>query len=223
MSIKKIEPLLILCIGLMLAGFAAADETYGAYPTNPTQVPTPAPTTTTNYVSGQTTAYTTTTTPASSTGTVAPGVVAVSGASAMSAIYSTAAPPATQQNTILAYDIQTAPPSYVYYSGSSLPWASFYQVFPANSPSLWISTYSGWAWYATCPVGCWLPELMYVPVTGTMKLYDLYPDGTTRYNSYGFVTQGYKLRWMRADAPGRYLTMLTISDIPSNYVTIDAA
>jgi hypothetical protein len=72
-------------------------------------------------------------------------------------------------------------------------------------------------------VGSWVQVLMYVPVTGTMKTYDLYPDGNSRYNSYGFASPGYKYRWFNANAPGRYITMLTIADIPSNYITIDVA
>jgi len=64
---------------------------------------------------------------------------------------------------------------------------------------------------------------MFVPVKGAMKVYDLYPDGTTRYYSYGFTTTGYKVRWFRADTPGRYMTILTISDIPSNYIIMDVA
>jgi hypothetical protein len=56
-----------------------------------------------------------------------------------------------------------------------------------------------------------------------MKVYDLYPDGTTRYYSYGFASPGYKIRWFRADTPGRYITMLTIADIPSNYIIMDVA
>ncbi|MGV8126213.1 MAG: hypothetical protein ACP5PV_03260 [Methanothrix sp.] len=149
--------------------------------------------------------------------------VTTSDVSTVTAIYSTQAPPATQQNVLLTYDIQTAPPAAVYYSGSYLPWTSFYQVFPASSPALWISSNVGWSWYATCPVGAWMQELMYVPVTGNMKVYDLYPDGTTRYYSYGFATPGYKLRWFRADMPGRFITMLTIADIPSNYIIMDVA
>jgi hypothetical protein len=94
---------------------------------------------------------------------------------------------------------------------------------PCELPALWIASSVGWSWYATCPVGGWIQELMYVPVTGAMKVYDLYPDGTTKYYSYGFATPGYKYRWFRADTPGRYITMLTIADIPSNYIVIDVA
>ena len=237
---KALLALWALCIGISLFGLAIGQNTYDAYPGAPTpvttQIPTPAPTAET-----QTTipSQVQTTVPASNqmqpTSIVAPSaaqqqqtavmttpVVSSSSATA-TAVYSAQAPPATQQNVLLAYDVQTAPPSAVYYSGSYLPWTSFYQVFSANAPALWISSSLGWAWYATSPAGSWVQELMYVPVTGSMKVYDLYPDGTTRYVNYGFATPGYKLRWFRADTPGRYMTMVTIADIPSNYIIVDAA
>jgi len=231
---RQFKPLLVLCIlclGLLLTGMVVAQEgTYGAYPGAPTQVPTPTttPVTTPTTVTAYPTQPTTVTTipvvqPAATTETIVTNPVTTSNPSTVTAVYYTQAPPVAQQNALLTYDIQTAPPATVYYSGSYLPWTSFYQVFPANSPALWIASSVGWSWYATCPVGGWMQELMYVPVTGTMKVYDLYPDGTTRYYSYGFATPGYKYRWFRADTPGRYLTMLTIADIPSNYITIDAA
>jgi len=206
-----------------------ADETYGAYPGAPTQIPTPTPAATPTMPSTvqPTVPSTMTTSPVVPTTTsmaaVSTSPVTTSDVGTVTAVYSTQAPPATQQNVLLTYDIQTAPPAAVYYSGSYLPWTSFYQVFPASSPALWISSNVGWSWYATCPVGAWMQELMYVPVTGNMKVYDLYPDGTTRYYSYGFATPGYKLRWFRADMPGRFITMLTIADIPSNYIIMDVA
>ena len=235
---RQHKPWLVLCIsflGLLLTGVVLADETYGAYPGEPTQVPTPTPTQTTVPTTVQTTApsayptqptavaTTPTAQPAATTTAVMATPVAASNTGTVTAVYSTQAPPVAQQNVLLTYDVQTAPPAAVYYSGSYLPWTSFYQVFPANSPALWIASSVGWSWYATCPVGGWMQELMYVPVTGTMKVYDLYPDGTTRYYSYGFASPGYKLRWFRADTPGRYITMLTIADIPSNYIIIDSA
>lgn len=229
---RQFKPLLalcVLCFGLLLMGGAVADETYGAYPGAPTQIPTPTPAATPTMPSTvqPTVPSTITTSPVVPTTTpmaaVSTSPVTTSDVSTVTAIYSTQAPPATQQNVLLTYDIQTAPPAAVYYSGSYLPWTSFYQVFPASSPALWISSNVGWSWYATCPVGAWMQELMYVPVTGNMKVYDLYPDGTTRYYSYGFATPGYKLRWFRADMPGRFITMLTIADIPSNYIIMDVA
>jgi len=229
---RQFKPLLalcVLCFGLLLMGGAVADETYGAYPGAPTQIPTPTPAATPTMPSTvqPTVPSTMTTSPVVPTTTsmaaVSTSPVTTSDVGTVTAVYSTQAPPATQQNVLLTYDIQTAPPAAVYYSGSYLPWTSFYQVFPASSPALWISSNVGWSWYATCPVGAWMQELMYVPVTGNMKVYDLYPDGTTRYYSYGFATPGYKLRWFRADMPGRFITMLTIADIPSNYIIMDVA
>jgi hypothetical protein len=231
---RQLKPLLVLCIlclGLLLTGMVVAaqdNETYGAYLDAPTQVPTPAPVTTPTTVTPYPTQPTTVTTtpvvqPAATTEAIVTNPVTTSNPSTVTAVYYTQAPPVVQQNVLLTYDIQTAPPATVYYSGSYMPWTSFYQVFPANSPALWIASSVGWSWYATCPVGGWMQELMYVPVTGTMKVYDLYPDGTTRYYSYGFAAPGYKYRWFQVDTPGRYLTMLTIADIPSNYITIDAA
>jgi len=216
-EIKLTFALCILCLGLLLSGIVGAEDTYGAYPGAPSQVTTPEPTQTT-------------VTTAASTETQIPQTGAymaqptTTTTNTVTALYSTQAPPVTQQNVVLTYDIQTAaPPAAVYYSGSYLPWTSFYQVFPKNSPALWISSTAGWSWYANCPVGGWVQELMFVPVTGTMKVYDLYPDGTTRYYTYGLATPGYKVRWFRADTPGRYMTMLTISDIPSNYIIMDVA
>jgi hypothetical protein len=227
---KQLFVLCMLCLGLFAIAGAQAQDTYGAYPTAPTQLPTPTPTTTqtslpTIVQPTMPTAATSTTVVPTTTTTAAVTTVPVttSTVGTVTAVYSTQAPPVTQQNVLLTYDIQTAPPAAVYYSGSYLPWTSFYQVFPASSPALWISSNVGWSWYATCPIGAWMQELMFVPVTGTMKVYDLYPDGTTRYYSYGFATPGYKLRWFRADTPGRYITMLTIADIPSNYIIMDVA
>jgi hypothetical protein len=231
-EVKSLTVLCTLCLGLLAIGIAAADD-YQAYPTIPTNVPTsntqlPTPGTTTATTSSGVSATSSVVQASTSTGMLPTSAVVASSASTSSAstitaLYSSQAPAASQQNSLLAYDIQTAPPSAVYYSGSYLPWTSFYQVFPASSPALWITSSAGWSWYAVAPLGGWVQELMYVPVTGTMKVYDLYPDGTTRYNSYGFVDQGYKYRWFYANSQGRFLTMLTVSDIPSNYITIDVA
>ena len=228
---KPLPVLCVLCIGLLSTGMVVAQDegTYGAYPGAPVPTPMPASvtgqTTVTSAYPTQPTTVTTTPTIQSSvtTGAVVTNPVTTSSPSTVTAVYYTQAPPVTQQNVLLTYNIQTAPPIAVYYSGSYIPWTSFYQVFPANSPALWITSSMGWSWYATCPVGGWVQELMYVPVTGTMKFYDLYPDGTTKYYSYGFATPGYKYRWFNANMPGRYITMLTIADIPSNYIIIDVA
>ncbi|MDD1753433.1 MAG: hypothetical protein LUQ38_10150 [Methanotrichaceae archaeon] len=146
---------------------------------------------------------------------------ATMGASAATAIYSTNPPPANQQNVLLSYNTQAAPPEAVYYSGTYVPWATFHQTFPASSPLLWVATSGGWSWYATCPLGSWIQNLMYVPATGPIKLYELYPDGSTRLDSTAWTGPGYKYIWFYADTPGRHITVFTIYDNPSNYITID--
>jgi hypothetical protein len=141
--------------------------------------------------------------------------------STITAISTTQAPPVTQQKVLLSYNVQTAPPTAVYFSGTFMPWASFYQVFPSNTPALWVASSAGWSWYATCPVGGWVQNLMYVPYTGTMKLYEFYPSGIIKLYSYGFHTPGYKYIWFYADTPGRHISLFTVFDKPSNYIVID--
>lgn len=226
---KALLFLYLLCLGTMLSGIVLADdqsgqtETYGAYPGAPvsTPSPTPAPSTVTPASSVVTPAPVEQPTAYTAPSTAYPGPL--TSTSTVTAIYTAQAPPMTQQNTILSYDIQTAPPAAVYYSGSFMPWTSFYQVFPRSSPALWISSSAGWSWYATCPIGGWAQELMYIPTTGSMKVYELNPDGTTKYYSYGWVSPGYNYAWFNADTPGRHIEVVTLSDIPSNYIVIDVA
>lgn len=235
---KALLTLSILCLGFVLTGIVVADdqsgqgETYGAYPGAPTPVigqPT------------QTTPVMTTVPAQSGSVTVQKSVTSVTNgkpvvqlgtggrtsstvsSSTVTAVYSTQAPPATQQNVLMSYNVQTAPPAAVYFSGTYMPWTSFNQVFPTNTPALWVASSAGWSWYATCPVGGWVQDLMYVPYTGTMKLYEFYPDGTVKLYSYGFATPGYYYIWFYADTPGRHITLFTIYDKPSNYITIDVA
>ncbi|MGV8126212.1 MAG: hypothetical protein ACP5PV_03255 [Methanothrix sp.] len=225
----------IFCLLIALVGIAAVegDETYGAYPGAPQSVTQPTPAT-----------VVTTTTPGPTTTTVVENTVTNSvqtgktgmpvaqlgsvgrtsntvSSSTITATYTTQAPPVTQQKVLLNYDVKATPPTAVYYSGTFMPWPSFSQVFPANSPALWVASSAGWSWAATCPTGGWIQNLMYVPYTGTMKLYEFYPDGSIKLYSYGFATPGYKYIWFYADTPGRHITLFTIYDKPSNYITID--
>ena len=244
---KTLVILNILCLGFVLIGVVAAQgsdqsnqsETYGAYqgaptpvvgqPTQTTMVSTPTQglVTTVPTQSGSVTVQKSVTSvvtgkPVVQLGSVGRTSSTVS-SSTITAVYSTQAPPAVQQNVLVPYNVQTAPPTAVYFSGTYMPWASFNQVFPASSPALWVASSAGWSWYATCPVGGWVQDLMYVPYTGTMKLYEFYPDGTVKLYSYGFATPGYKYIWFYADTPGRHITLFTIFDKPSNYITIDVA
>jgi hypothetical protein len=223
----------VLCLFIALAGIVLADgqsdETYGAYPgapqpvagqpTQTTLVSTTTPGPTTTVVEKSVTSVQTGK-PLIQLGSVGRTASTVS-SSTITATYTTQAPPVTQQKVLLNYDVQTAPPTTVYYSGSFMPWTSFNQVFSAKSPALWLTSSAGWSWYATCPVGGWIQNLMYVPYTGTMKLYEFYPDGSIKLYSYGFAAPGYKYIWFYADTPGRHVTLFTIFDKPSNYINID--
>jgi hypothetical protein len=221
--LKALLLLSILCLCMVLAGIVSAegdqgDGTYGAYPGAPISVvgqPTPGQTTVveksvTSIQTGK---------PVIQLGSV--GRTSSTVSSTITATYTNQAPPATQQSVLLPYSVQTAPPTAVYYSGTFMPWASFNQIFPAKSPALWVASSAGWSWDARCPVGGWIQNLMYVPYTGTMKLYEFYPDGSIKLYSYGFATPGYKYIWFYADTPGRHITLFTIFDKPSNYISID--
>jgi hypothetical protein len=189
---------ILTVFGIMLSGLVAAldqTETYGAYPGGP--IPS---------VPSEQIAY------------AYPGGL---GGSTATAIYSTNSPPAGQQNILLSYNVETAPPEAVYYGGTYVPWTTFYQTFPASSPVLWVPTSGGWSWYATCPLGCWIQNLMYIPATGPIKFYELYPDGSTRLEWSGLTESGYHYIWFYADTPGRHIAIFTIYDDPSNYITID--
>lgn len=226
----------ILFLSISLAGIVLAGDdqtglgTFGAYPGAP-QSASGLPTQTT-VVSTTTPGTATTVVQESVTSTVQTGksVIPLGSvgrtsntvtSSKITATYTTQAPPVTQQKVLLNYDVLTAPPTAVYYSGTFMPWASFSQTFPANSPALWVASSAGWSWYATCPTGGWIQNLMYVPYTGTMKMYEFYPDGTIKLYSYGFNTPGYKYIWFYADTPGRHMSLFTLFDKPSNYITID--
>jgi len=224
----------ILCLFIALIGVALADggneETYGAYPTAPQSVSgqpvqsavasTTVPGATTTVVEKSTTSSVQTGKPVIQLGSVGKPSNTVT-SSTVTATYTTQAPPTSQQNVLLNYDVQAATPTAVYYSGTFMPWTSFSQAFPSNLPALWVTSSAGWSWYATCPTGGWIQNLMYVPYTGTMKLYEFYPDGTIKLYSYGFTSPGYKYIWFYADTPGRHVTLFTIYDKPSNYITID--
>ena len=240
-NLAKGSLLSLLCLGIALAGivlvgFASAadnqgDETYDAYPGGPQPVSgqqaqativsttTPGQTATT-VVQESVTSTVNTGKPLIQIGSVG-RAESVTTNSKITATYTTQAPPVTEQKVLLNYNVQTAPPTAVYYSGTFMPWASFSQTFQANSPLLWVASSAGWSWQATCPVGGWIQNLMYVPYTGTMKMYEFYPDGTVKLYSYGFNNPGYKYIWFYADTPGRHVSLFTIFDKPSNYITID--
>lgn len=139
------------------------------------------------------------------------------------AAYATTAPPVAEQNSLIAYDVAASPPTAVYYGGSLIPWASFYPSFRGTTPMLWVLTRGGWNIYATCPIGGWARYLMYIPYSGSLKMYEIYPDTSVRFYNYGWSSPGYKYLWFFADTPGRHISFITLTDRPSNCVTIDVS
>jgi len=139
----------------------------------------------------------------------------------VSAYYTTTPPPSTEQGALITYDVMRAPPASVYYRGTHVPWNTFSTTFPKSSPAFWVRTYSGWSWYASCPLFGWVQELMYIPRTGTLKVYEIYPSGQTKMYSYGWASPGYKYIWFYGDVPGRHIAIFTVSDKPSNAVVVD--
>ena len=149
------------------------------------------------------------------------GVYETSYDSTVGAYYTTVAPPVAEQKALITYNTVAAPPTAVYYQGAYVPWTTFTVTFPRTSPAFWVSTFSGWSWYAVCPFHGWVRELMYVPKTGTLKVYEIYPSGQTRFYNYGWASPGYKYIWFYGDSPGRHIAIFTVSDTPSNAVTVD--
>ena len=131
------------------------------------------------------------------------------------------APQSSDQQTLLAYNILANQPGSVFYNQVMQPWQTFVSSFPKNMPAFWINTQPGWQWYATCSIGGWAQEIMFIPRTGTLGAYEIYPDRTTKYYSYGYATPGYHYIWFNGDTPGRHTSIITVDNIPSNAVAID--
>ena len=212
---------LIFCLGLLVGNTYAQDEQYPAaaagFPTDSSIASFGA--------AGFPTGSSEAAFAASDAGfpTAASGFAAAAGVptgSSEAAFYTTIAPPATQQNVLLTYDVAASPPAAVYYGGSYIPYSTFALGLP-KTPQFWVLTRQGWGVYATCPLGGWARYLMYVPYTGNLKMYELYPDTTVRFYNYGWATRGYKYLWFIGDMPGRHISFITVTDRPSNYVTID--
>ena len=109
----------------------------------------------------------------------------------------------------------------MYYNQVMQPWGTFVSIFPKNMAMLWVNTQVGWQWYATCPLGGWAQMIMFVPQTGSLGLYEVYPDRTVKYYDYGYATPGYHYIWFNGDTPGRHTLFITVEKIPSNSVAFD--
>lgn len=137
------------------------------------------------------------------------------------AAYTQAAPPASERQTLLTYNTAAGQMQPVYYSGTYVPWSSFTGGYPGSYPLFWAASQSGWSWYASLPLGAWVQELMFIPVAGSVKVYEIYPTGMTQLTDFGFASPGYKYIWFNGDTAGKHITIFTVGDLPSNAVTID--
>jgi hypothetical protein len=131
------------------------------------------------------------------------------------------APRYPDQQTLLTYDILANQPDSVFFNQVTQPWQTFASSFPKNMPAFWVKTQTGWQWSATCPLDGWAQEIMFIPHTGTLGAYEIYPDRTTKYYTYGYATPGYHYIWFHGDAPGRHMSIITVDNMPSNAVAID--
>jgi len=62
---------------------------------------------------------------------------------------------------------------------------------------------------------------MFIPQTGSLGVYEVYPDRNTKYYDYGYATPGYHYIWFNGDTPGRHTLFITVDKIPSNAVAFD--
>jgi hypothetical protein len=137
------------------------------------------------------------------------------------ALYITQAPIKTDLEGLMPFNVNVSPMTNVFYKGSYLRWNGFTSQFPSTSAGLWIERSAGWSLYVTMPLNGWARELLYVPITSPISIYDIYPSGfVTRYN-LGVFQPGYYNLWYHADTPGRHLEVFETSSGYSNKIVID--
>lgn len=137
------------------------------------------------------------------------------------AVYSEQSPSVADQNKLLPSTVVASPPSSMYYNGNYLAWSDFIATFPGSSPGLWIERAAGWSFYAVLPWGTWARNLIYVPQTSPVTLYESYPGGFVRGYNLGVVSPGYYYIWYYADSPGRHSSFMSTISGYSNAVIID--
>lgn len=137
------------------------------------------------------------------------------------AVYTEEAPLATDIGRLVPSQVQSNPPKYMYYNGDYLAWNGFAATFPSNKPSLWIERAVSWSFYATLPLGSWTQQLIYVPQTSPVTMYEIYPSGYVMGYNLGVVQPGYYYIWYYADSPGRHSSIFSTNNGFSNAVIID--
>lgn len=91
----------------------------------------------------------------------------------------------------------------------------------ALSPQLWIYTNSGMSDYIQCSPGSRLQEIMYLPRSGNLKVYEIYPGGDSNVHDYHQHPAGTFYPRFYADTPGRHIQYFTLDDEESNSITVD--
>lgn len=137
-----------------------------------------------------------------------------------SAAYISQAPPETDVGELLPLD-DMSQSSYVYYSGSYMPWDRFSAIFPESTPGMWIRRHSGWSWYATMPLGAWTEMLIFIPDASPVSIYEIYPQGFVWRYDLGYATPGFYRIWYYADIVGRHECLLYSGGRFSNRVVVD--
>ena len=152
---------------------------------------------------------------------MAPQVPATQPGSQQLALYISQTPIETDLQGLMPFNVKVSPSTNVFYKGSYLGWNRFTSQFPSTSAGLWIERSVGWSWYATTPLGGWSRELLYVPFTSPIFMYEIYPSGFVTGYNLGVVQPGYYYLWYCADTPGRHLDVFGTSSGYSNKVIID--
>jgi len=110
-----------------------------------------------------------------------------------------------------------------FYGGINTPWATFQRGFIGNYLLAWVEIIDGsWGVEARAPLGTWVREFIYVPVSGDLVLNEIGPDGRTSKENYGPATPGYRYVWFYADTPGTHSSVFSIGDVKSNEIDITA-
>jgi len=131
------------------------------------------------------------------------------------------APPTSQQQVLNAYNLNAEQPSAVYYGGRSISWNTFSSSYLGSAPGFWLDTAGGWSWYAMLPLGGWMRELMYIPSSGPLRVYEIYPSGMTATYNLGTARSGFNYVWFNGDTTGRHISIFTVNGVASNAVIVD--
>jgi hypothetical protein len=122
------------------------------------------------------------------------------------------------------FDLQEQEPSMLYFGSSqkAVPYSQ-YQTYALTTGlnSFWIQGTSSWTQYAMVPLGSSLSLIGTSATGGYGYLYDMYPDGTLKTNSYYFYP--YNQIGYYADQEGQHLLFFNIDGQPSNIIVIDVA